>query len=187
MRAAGVRLEVRGDACGLGKAGGAPGWGRRRSGVRWVRLWAAGSGERCIRRRVSGVLVRPASEVRREVVRLQAAWVRREVRQDAGGGCQACGAEGCGWCIHPAVGGVGQASVCRVLGVSVQCIELWAAGDRHVVCRGSGVSVPCIGLQAAWVSRQCVGRWGDQACSTSDTGWASLGSGPRPRRKHSHG
>jgi hypothetical protein len=68
----------------------------------------------------------------------RAAYVRLEVRWDAGRG------------VRPAV--------CAVLGVSVQCMELWGAVDRRVVYWGSVVSVPCVGLQAVGVSRRCIGQ-----------------------------
>jgi hypothetical protein len=74
-------------------------------------------------------------------------------------------AVGCQRAVHPVAGSGGQA--CGVSGFWGQRALRWFAGS--------------VGQQAV--------RWavGGQACSTSDTGWASLGSSPRPRRKHSHG
>jgi hypothetical protein len=83
MRVAWVRREVHRDGGSGGQACG-------RSVV--------GSGVRREVHQVVGVRRAGAScgggqaGVRREVVRLQAVWVRVEVRQDAGGEGQACGA-----------------------------------------------------------------------------------------------
>ena len=111
-------------------------WFRREvqlgAGVRLEVHGAADCSQVCgVRRtvhRVAGVRheVRRSVGVRREVIGLQVLW-------DAGMG------------VRPAV--------CGIFGVSMQCIELWAARDRSVVCWGSVVSVPCVGLQAVGVSR----------------------------------
>jgi hypothetical protein len=99
VRCIGLWAAVSGERC----------FGRRGSGGRSVGMLVASAGWRCIGLREAGIrcavrrvvadrirrAVHLAAGVRREVVGLQAAWVRREVRQDASGGDQACGAS-CG-------------------------------------------------------------------------------------------
>ncbi|XP_073930084.1 uncharacterized protein isoform X1 [Castor canadensis] len=85
---------------------------------------------------------------------------------------------------------------CGRRGSGVRCVGFWRPACSASSCGQWGTGVRNVGvLGSACPASGC--RWwssaggalggGDQACSALDTGWASVGSSPRPQRKNSHG